>query len=1053
MGVVYRAQQLGLKRVVALKMILAGSHAGPHQLARFRAEAEAVAALQHPNIVQIYEVGEQDGLPYFSLEFVEGGSLAHRANGTPQPAAQAAELVETLARAIQAAHEHGIIHRDLKPLNVLLTADGTPKLTDFGLAKRLDNPDGQSVTGDIMGTPSYMAPEQALGRVREIGPATDIYALGAILYELLTGRPPFKGQTMSDTLQQVKTVEPVPPRRLQPKVPRDLETICLKCLRKEWRRRYPTALALASDLRRFRNGEPITARPVSSWERANKWARRRPAAAAFLVASVLALLSSGLALVAYAAYQHQLLQRTEGLGALKDKAQRDIDLGDQARDGKNWQQAAEYFSSAVAEVGQEPSLVKLKEKAEQRLDEARRLNREEQERLQTIERTAAQRRRFTEFVRLRNEAEFLPNRGVFTGQELPDTARATQEAAQAALKLAGIEFPGRTELAPDAFEEQVRPQVKTDCYQLLLIRADALAHEATALSAAERKEQLGDALAALDLAATLVPATRIYYQRRARYLAECGDESAAATARAKAAGSQPAGALDEFFLGHDEWFAKNGDAGKPLEHFENALRQNREHFWARLFLAACYQRLRNPNEARANLTICISQRPEFVWTYLFRGFLHAQLRNFHAAESDFAEAEKLKKDDFAPYVLHVNRAFLRMQQADAVEVLVPLRHVSTLVPNAPPIYLSLAPYCRDQRLAAAEADSRAAVRLQAALYPAYVGLAQALAKQYNFAGAIHQMDEAIRLQPGMASLYRTRATIHEAKRDLVAAIRDLDSVIGLGPSAGGVDELAQDYVRRGYFRYRRVDYKGALQDYEAALALRVNYPEAHRLRAGVLLKLGRYDEAVRSFDECLRRGRATLEVLQGQAMAHVKLGNPAGVVDDYTLALSLSPDGQVYAERGWAYLLSQAPRLALRDFEEAIRLDPGNANAYCGRGYARAKVGSWSEAVTDAEEALRLGPKSELLRWNVARVFAVVVGRMDGERGPRSYRALEKRCECQDRALALLADVLERLPNRQERAQFWEDHIGRNPDFFPIHQSPGFARLEKRYTGPTRPSR
>jgi WD40 repeat protein len=291
MGVVYRARQVVLNRLVALKMILAGSHAGAEAVDRFRAEAEAVARLQHPNIVQIFEVGEQAGLPYFALEFVDGGSLAEKLDGTPLPPRPAARLVETLARAMHAAHAAGIAHRDLKPANVLLTADGTPKITDFGLAKKLDGGAGQTASGAIVGTPSYMAPEQAAGQGKTVGPAADVYALGAILYELLTGRPPFKAATPLDTVLQVVSDEPVPPRRLQPKVPRDLETICLKCLEKEPRRRYPTALDLADDLRRFQDGKPITSRPVRTWERLGKWAKRRPAAAALLGVTGVAVLA------------------------------------------------------------------------------------------------------------------------------------------------------------------------------------------------------------------------------------------------------------------------------------------------------------------------------------------------------------------------------------------------------------------------------------------------------------------------------------------------------------------------------------------------------------------------------------------------------------------------------------------------------------------------------------------------------------------------------------------------------------------------------------------
>jgi eukaryotic-like serine/threonine-protein kinase len=291
MGVVYKARQQKLNRIVALKMVLAGAHAGADQLARFYTEAEAVAHLQQPHIVQIHEVGEHAGLPYFSLEYVDGGSLSEQIDGKPQPVEDAGRMVELLARAMAYAHGQGIVHRDLKPANVLITREGEPKITDFGLAKRLESDSSQTKSGTLMGTPNYMAPEQAKGLVHEIGPLADVYALGVILYEMLTGRTPFLGTSILDTLQQVRNLEPVPPSRLQPKVPRDLETICLKCLQKEPVKRYESAAGLADDLHRFLAGEPILARPVVLPERCWRWCQRNPRIAALSAAVLLLLVS------------------------------------------------------------------------------------------------------------------------------------------------------------------------------------------------------------------------------------------------------------------------------------------------------------------------------------------------------------------------------------------------------------------------------------------------------------------------------------------------------------------------------------------------------------------------------------------------------------------------------------------------------------------------------------------------------------------------------------------------------------------------------------------
>lgn len=289
MGVVYRARQVRLNRVVALKMILAGQFAGQADVQRFHTEAEAAAQLDHPCIVPIYEVGEHEGHHFFTMGFVDGGSLASRLLQGPLSLREAALLLRQIAEAVQYAHERGVIHRDLKPANILLDRAGQPRISDFGLAKNIDHDSGLTASGQVMGTPSYMPPEQAAGLTNKIGSAADVYSLGAILYEMLVGRPPFRAATLLETLEQVRSQEPVAPSRLQPGLHRDLETICLKCLQKESAKRYESAAALADDLARFLRGEPIAARPVSQVERVWRWAKRKPALAG-LMASVAVLI-------------------------------------------------------------------------------------------------------------------------------------------------------------------------------------------------------------------------------------------------------------------------------------------------------------------------------------------------------------------------------------------------------------------------------------------------------------------------------------------------------------------------------------------------------------------------------------------------------------------------------------------------------------------------------------------------------------------------------------------------------------------------------------------
>jgi serine/threonine protein kinase/lipopolysaccharide biosynthesis regulator YciM len=293
MGVVYKAKQINLNRIVALKMILSGQLASEQDVQRFRTEAEAAANLDHPRIVPIYEVGQQDGQHYFSMGFVDGESLAQKIVDGPMAHREAAEMLVKICEGIAYAHERGVIHRDLKPANILLDQSEQPKITDFGLAKKLGSDSNLTGTGQILGTPSYMAPEQASGKVDEVGPLADIYALGAILYCLLTGRPPFQAANPMDTLLQVLDKEPIPPRQLNATIPEDLETICLKCLSKEPHRRYSNANELSQELGRFLRGEPIQARPVGRVEQAWRWCKRNPAIAGWIAtASVLMILGT-----------------------------------------------------------------------------------------------------------------------------------------------------------------------------------------------------------------------------------------------------------------------------------------------------------------------------------------------------------------------------------------------------------------------------------------------------------------------------------------------------------------------------------------------------------------------------------------------------------------------------------------------------------------------------------------------------------------------------------------------------------------------------------------
>ncbi len=348
MGVVFEARQVSLNRKVALKMILAGQLANDTDVKRFYSEAQAAANLDHPGIVPIFEVGQHEGQHYFSMGFVEGQSLSQRLTDGPLPPREVAALMTAVAEAVDYAHQCGVIHRDLKPGNILLDQKGNPRVTDFGLAKKLEGDSGLTGSGQIMGTPSYMPPEQAGGKRAAVGPSADVYALGATLYALITGRPPFQAATAMDTVLQVLSDEPVPPRRLNASIPRDLETICLKCLEKEPGRRYASAAALASDLRRFLAGEPIAARPVTRLERLAKWARRKPTLAAAYTLGLLAVLMGGLG--GTAVWQWRAAERARAAAkSAQTEAERQRDRADDARSLADKARVAEQNARAEAE--------------------------------------------------------------------------------------------------------------------------------------------------------------------------------------------------------------------------------------------------------------------------------------------------------------------------------------------------------------------------------------------------------------------------------------------------------------------------------------------------------------------------------------------------------------------------------------------------------------------------------------------------------------------------------------------------------------------------------
>jgi len=1068
MGVVYKARHVSLKRLVALKMILAGGYAGEGDKQRFRTEAEAVARLRHPGIVQIYDIGEVAGNPYFSLEYCDGGSLAKKLGGTPLPPREAAEVVQSLACAMQAAHDAGIIHRDLKPANILLVSGGfvrsepgqaghhsplhhppltthQPKITDFGLAKKLDEA-GQTASGAVMGTPSYMAPEQAGGKGKEVGPAADIYALGAILYECLSGRPPFKAASAMDTILQVLADEPVPPSRLNPKVPRDLERICLKCLQKEPGKRYRGAEDLAADLGRYLRGEPVHARAVSRMERTWKWARRRPAVAALW--GVVIIASLGLAGVVFWHFDDLQSQLTEARAdeqqalAAKTAAEERLqvaklegdvrNLAAQSRDAiarADWVNATVHIRNALARITQAESTLDLSQG-----QDLAKLRVEAESLRQETERYEKARTDYVAFLRGRDDALFYQS--AVTGLDAATNRRRARDAARQGVRL--FVSDDGTPVVPDKyFSRSERSEILGGCYQLFLLWAESVASPAV-----EHEGDYATALVLLDRAAKLHAATRAYHLRRARYLGKLGKRADAQKEREQALALPPADDLDSFLLGEDEF--RQGNVVEAVRHLNAAVTANPKNFWAHYFLGVAYMSPPQPRSdlARASFTSCLSLglKQDFPWVYLLRAFAAGDLGDFAAAEADFARAQTLTLDPEARCGLLVNRGYLRVLQAKAVPADDLTAACGLLFANPAPLEAGalVAQKYRRKKLDDAVADLHQAVDLKPDQYSAYINLAQTLRMQKKLPDAIAQLDKALGKNAKLSVLYRERAQIHMQEDHTAEALRDLDRAIEL---ENGKASKAGDLVQKAQILYRQGRHAQALAAAREALSAQPAHARAHLLSAQASLLLGSYADALASLNQFERFGQPSAAFHVARGRVRGKLGNHRGAVDDFTQALALKPDTATYIHRGWAYLLAlRSPRPALADFEEALRRAPDHGEAHSGRGNARVLLGLYQDAVTDADASLRLGPTTPRLLTGAARIFAQAAAQVRAAAPWSNRAAMDTADRFQQRALTLLRQAVTSTPEK-ERVAFWRNFIEPDIAFRDLWRSAEYARL------------
>jgi serine/threonine protein kinase/predicted Zn-dependent protease len=949
MGVVFKARQTKLNRFVALKMVLAGAHADPHQLARFYTEAEAVASLQHANIVQIYEVGEHEGLPFISIEYVEGETLSRKIDGKPRPPREAAETSVLLASGMAAAHASGIVHRDLKPSNILLTRDGVPKITDFGLAKRLEGDSSHTKSGTLLGSPSYMSPEQARGDIRATGTLSDLYSLGAILYELLTGRAPFIGPTVLETLMMVREQEPVPPTRLQPKCPRDLETICLKCLQKEPGKRYPNCQALADDLRHFVAGEPIQARPVNLFEKSWRWCRRNPRVAGLSASVAILLLAM---IVTLSIMTVRLSRERDALAKTRDVAVQRLDEATRRISDGNYRQAQDILQWS------DPLL------SHADLSDVR----------SNLETLTAQVDVYAKFHGLLDNARFASRFGTRKQKEL---------GRDYCHQLLGLydEIESRTGggasgLPPLSVDQQ--QLFKEDAFEALVTAALVERELAFDTDEAMRKAAATKAIGWLNRAERLLPGTRALYVQRSPCWAEVGKPEAETADDEKAKAIVPTSAVDLFWHGFanhmrgDKALAeKDKEAAHDFYHKEIAdyagfLQQRPDHFWGYFNWANAHVQLGSRNdlyEAIIGYTACIRLKPDFPWPYNNRGTVHHRLGQNELAVVDFNRALKLDPKYPDPYS---NRglANLALKKTNAAHG--DFSKAIALNTDAAEAYEARVDINRKQgKIKEAIQDYGELIRLN----PSSLTLRQKRAGLFlelqNYAAAREDLTAILEKAPTEAKILRARAIVNlKNLKEFNAALADFQRLAEMIPS----DPDAQYGI--GVIFIGQKQYGKALEALDLAIRLKPGYPDAIWAKAQILQRQGRSEEALAELNPLIEKlPEGPAETLNVRAGVYETLGKPDEAAADYTRMIELKPkEPEAYACLARLLEKQGQREKAVTRLEQLVKAAPDSKWAFVRRAEFRRDCGNFDGAEADCNEAARLDPKwpvSALVRASV----------------------------------------------------------------------------------------
>jgi serine/threonine-protein kinase len=1002
MGVVFKARHMRLNRVVALKMALAGAYASPHERERFQREAEAVATLRHPNIVQIHDVGNSEGRPYFTMEYVEGGSLAQKLAGTPQAAREAAMLVATLAGAVHAAHAGGIVHRDLKPANVLLTADGTPKISDFGLARRLGGETGLTRSGAAVGTPSYMAPEQARSQGEAVGPATDVYALGAILYELLTGRPPFRAETAAETVLQVIYQDPVPPARLNATVPRDLETICLKCLQKDPEKRYPAAAQLGADVGRFLRNEPIQARPTGRVEHVVRWVRRRPALAGLLATALLVVLAGGVG--GWLHYRQQIaadahrVQTDQQVRTVLQRAQRLLeegwvahDLGRLAEAGAEAHRAADVARSGGASASLQREADTFQEEAALRLERARKNRALLDEILEVLTpqeiRPYARKGGGIPVPVLRNLDEQYAaafrrwgldpdNMGVAAVAErlLQEPDVVVQE------MIAGLDawsidrrFQGRpgaswqhlVRLADRLDRSDRRRQLRALLVEGAPPRVETVAALVVGrwaswaalweLARGQRWQRLREVQSALDPRTEPVPTVLLL----ARALAAMGDVAGAEGVLHQAVTARP----DQVALLHA--LAKLLEDTRPprLEEaigYYRAARSRRQSLG--LALSNALARARRASQGEAVLHELVLQQPDNPAVAFFLGFNLLGQHKYPAAEAACRKALDLNPDLAEAYC---NLGAALNGQGRPAEAETACRKALDLNPDLVEAYCNLGnALCRQGKHAAAEAAGRRAIDLRPDLAEPYYSVGIALEGQGNQGAAAAAYREAIRRKPDFPQAYNNLGNALQAQQRPGEAEAAYRKALDLNP------DCALAYYNLANLLNHRERFGDAEAACRKALDLRPEFAEAYSILGVALVGQQRFTDAEAA---C----RKALALKPDLAEAYCNLGNALGGQGRrreeeaaFRKATDLKPGyAQAWYNLGNVLGAQGAPARAEAAYRKAVALQPDDPAAHNNLGMTLLQQQKPREAEAALRRALDLHPDFGLAYHNLGNAL------------------------------------------------------------------------------------